>query len=56
MIRFFDNQSKCESVLFIECKLNAAEGNQQLKRYADHLKLLENRGGATYLIYLDYIG
>lgn len=52
VIRFFDNQSKRENILFIECKLNAAEGNQQLKRYADHLKLLEDRGCATYLIYL----
>ncbi len=50
MIRFSaDSKSH---VLFIENKLESFEGNQQLRRYADHLKTYESDDCLTHLVYI----
>lgn len=50
MIRF--TAGKTSHVLFIENKLDSMEGDQQLRRYADHLKSYESDGCLTHLIYI----
>jgi hypothetical protein len=39
-------------VVFFENKINAAEGQEQLKRYAEHLKWYQDNGYNTFLLYI----
>ncbi len=39
-------------IIFLESKLEAGEGPDQLKRYADHLKVYQELGYRTYLLYV----
>lgn len=39
-------------IFFFENKINALEGKQQLKRYAEHLKWYQDNGYKTYLLYI----
>ena len=50
IIRFSDGRNS--HILFIENKLGTGEGDQQLKRYADHLRGYELDGCKTHLIYI----
>lgn len=50
MIRFAEG--KQSHIIFIENKLGTGEGDQQLKRYADHLRNYEADGCRTHLIYI----
>lgn len=50
MIRFSEGGKS--HVVFIENKLGTGEGEQQLKRYADHLRNYEADGCHTHLIYI----
>ncbi|WP_053375538.1 PD-(D/E)XK nuclease family protein [Paenibacillus sp. FJAT-27812] len=50
LIRFSDGGQP--HVLCIENKLGTGEGDQQLKRYADHLRSYETDGCQTHLVYI----
>ena len=50
VLRFNDSDNKY--VVFFENKINAAEGQEQLKRYAEHLKWYQDNGYKTILLYI----
>jgi len=39
-------------ILFFENKIDASEGHNQLRRYAEHLKSFKDKGWHTFLIYI----
>lgn len=50
VIQFKVNDKKY--IIFFENKVDASEGDNQLKRYAEHLKAFKNNGFDTFLIYI----
>lgn len=50
VIQFYDGGKPF--IAFFESKLEASEGYLQLQRYAEHLKVYENKGYETFLFYV----
>jgi hypothetical protein len=46
------NEADMKYIIFFENKLQASEGDNQLQRYAEHLKSYKINGFKTYLVYI----